>query len=787
MKPMMGFFLLWATAPLLAQSKDNPVDKFRQLEEILPTPNIYRTASGAPGHKYWQQRADYRIEVELDDEKQHLYGKETIVYANNSPDRLKYLWLQLDQNRFRTDSDQFMTGTAPSFREEPGDKYTPDLSKMSFNRMDFLLRRGRFEGGHRIDYVRDAAGEPLPFTVVKTMMRVDLPKSLEPGEKVELSIGWNYPIVDQDRLGGRGGFELFKEDGNYLYEIAQWFPRMVAYTDSTGWQHKQFLGGGEFTLEFGDYEVAITVPADHVVAATGVLQNPAETLTAEQRRRLKKAAKADRPVLIVTPEEAEANEKSRLKTRKTWRFKAENVRDFAFASSRKFIWDAQGVKQENGERVMAMSYYPKEGNPLWERYSTHAIIHTIEQYNRYTFVYPYPVAISVNGPVGGMEYPMICFNGPRPEKDGTYSRRTKYGLISVIIHEIGHNYFPMIVNSDERQWTWMDEGLNTFLQFLSEQAWEEQYPSRRGEPRDIVSFMTSSRQMPIMTNSESLQQFGSNAYAKPATALNILRETVLGRELFDFAFREFAQRWMFKRPMPADFFRTMEDASGVDLDWFWRGWFYSTDHVDIAVVGMTQYQFESGNPDEIQPKLRERNKAEPMTAAEENNQGMPRRVDRYPELLDFYNENDVYAVTPSDRKRFKSFMEGLEDDQREVMGTGLNLYVVDFENIGGLMMPIIIEVAYVDGTKETMVFPAEIWRYNHREVSKLLMVEKEIASIQIDPRQETADADQGNNFFPPRAAPSRFQLFKSRVKKPNLMQKMKDEPKEKAETDGVGQ
>ncbi|MGH9900953.1 MAG: M1 family metallopeptidase, partial [Pyrinomonadaceae bacterium] len=541
-----------------AQSKSSPGDKFRQLEELLPTPNEYRSASGAPGHRYWQQRADYTIDVELDDARQRITGTETVTYHNISPDTLLFLWLQLDQNIFAKDSDDSLTEAAPA-----------DFTKVPYSTIDRLLAQRDFDGGYRITAVRDAKGSPLRHTVVKTMMRIDLPAPLAPGQSFAFSVDWNYNINDAKRIRARTGYEFFPRDGNYIYEIAQWFPRMAAYNDVSGWQHKQFLGSGEFTLEFGNYRVRITAPDDHVVASTGVLQNPQEVLTAAQRARLEQAKTAKSPVLIVTPEEARLNESNKPRGKKTWVFHADNVRDFAFASSRKFIWDAQ-LHNVEGNRVMAMSYYPKEGNPLWERYSTQAIMHTLNVYSRYSFTYPYPVAISVNGPVGGMEYPMICFNGPRPEEDKTYTARTKYGLISVVIHEVGHNYFPMIVNSDERQWTWMDEGLNSFLQFLAEQEWEANYPSRRGEPRNITEYMASESQVPIMTNSESIMQFGNNAYGKPATALNILRETVLGRELFDFAFREYSRRWKFKRPMPADFFRSMEDVAGEDLDWFWR-------------------------------------------------------------------------------------------------------------------------------------------------------------------------------------------------------------------------
>ncbi|MFM7515960.1 MAG: M1 family metallopeptidase, partial [Pirellula sp.] len=564
-------------------------DKFRQLEEILPTPNSYRSASGEPGPDYWQQRVDYTIDVRLDETDNSIHGSETIRYRNQSPHTLRYLWVQLDPNIFAPDSDANRTRSG---RIGFG-------NRASMGELDSILERTqRFDGRCMIESVTDSLGKGLDTFTVDTMMRIDLPEPLLSGQEFSLKIQWSYLINNSKLIGGRTGYEPFEKDGNSIYEIAQWFPRLAAFTDVTGWQHKQYLGQGEFTLEFGDYLVRITAPADHIVAATGELQNPNEVLSEAQRERLEQARTAERPVLIVTPEEAKENEKEKSDQLKTWIFRAEAVRDFAFATSRKFIWDAQGHRV-NDNFVMAMSYYPNEGNPLWSKYSTHAIIHTLNVYSRYTFDYPYPVAISVNGPVGGMEYPMICFNGPRPREDGTYSASTKYDLITVIIHEVGHNYFPMIVNSDERQWSWMDEGLNTFLQYLAEQEWEQDYPSQRGEPELIVPYMQSTNQVPIMTNSDSIMQFGPNAYSKPATALNILRETILGRELFDFAFKEYARRWKFKRPMPADFFRTMEDATARDLDWFWRGWFYTTDHVDIALDKIDMYMVDRRTPDEI--------------------------------------------------------------------------------------------------------------------------------------------------------------------------------------------
>jgi hypothetical protein len=769
-------------APASGQTKDSPkrqrADKFRQLEEDLPTPNGYRTASGAPGREYWQQRADYVIDVELDDEKQRIVGSETVTYRNASPDTLTYLWLQLDQNIFAQGSDAIMADKAPPLDKlpygeaenvlpkRPGDE-KPE-GRILFDALDRLVAREQFDGGMKIAAVRDAKGAALPYKVVKTMMRIDLREPLPPGQAVAFSVDWSYNINDAKRLGGRSGYEFFPKDGNYLYEIAQWFPRMAAYTDVNGWQHKQFLGSGEFTLDFGNYTVRITAPDDHVVGATGVLQNPEQVLTREQRARLEQARAAKAPVLVVTPEEALAAESGKPKGKKTWIFKADNVRDFAFASSRKFIWDAQ-LHDVGGNRVMAMSFYPKEGNPLWGQYSTHAIMHTLNVYSRYTFTYPYPVAISVNGPVGGMEYPMICFNGPRPEEDKTYSARTKYALISVIIHEVGHNYFPMIVNSDERQWTWMDEGLNTFLQFLSEQEWEKGYPSRRGEPREITEYMSSDEQVPVMTNSESLLQFGNNAYAKPATALNVLRETVLGRELFDYAFKEYAQRWKFKRPQPADFFRTMEDASGVDLDWFWRGWFYSTDHTDISIESVRLFRLDTRNPEVEKPAERREQAERPKTLTEQRNEALPKRVDQFPSLRDFYNTYDKFAVTQRNREEYQKYLETLTERERKLLELGMNFYVVDFENVGGLVMPIILQVDYMDGTSEEMRIPAEIWRYDSERVSKLIVTPKEIRSITLDPHLETADVELSNNFFPRRPVKSRFQLYRERDRR-NPMQ-----------------
>ncbi len=760
---LTSLILLAAVLPLpllpaqVRNDKFGQADLFRQLDEILPTANAFRTASGAPGAGYWQQQVDYLIDVRIDDEKQELHGRERITYTNRSPDALRYLWLQLDANLFSPDSDAVLTSPAPS------------LERMSVGMLHSLVAREQFDGGMKVEFVRDGNDAPLRFTIVKTMMRVELPEPLVPGKSFTFQVGWHYRINDAKLIRGRTGYEFFAQDGNYIYEMAQWFPRLCAYTDNRGWQHKQYLGRGEFTLELGNYVVRITVPDDHLVAATGVLLNSTEVLTPQQRARLETARTADKPVFVVTPAEALENQKSPSKGTKTWIFKADRVRDYAFATSRKFIWDAQGHDVE-GNRVMAMSFYPNEAEPLWSKYSTHAIIHTLNVYSRYTFPYPYPIAISVNGPVGGMEYPMICFNGPRPEADGTYSERTKYGLISVVIHEVGHNYFPMIVNSDERQWTWMDEGLNTFLQYLSEQEWEDNYPSRRGEPKLIVPYMRSRTQVPIMTQSDSILQFGNNAYAKPATALNVLRETVLGRELFDYAFKEYARRWRFKRPTPADFFRTMEDASGVDLDWFWRGWFYTTDHVDLSIENLRIYSLDAGDPDQAAKRRRAEKESQPRTLSEERNRDLPKRVDQYPELKDFYDSFDKYQVSDADRAAYQRFLKRLSPRERKLIEQKQYFNVIEIKNVGGLVMPVILEVEYEGGGKEEVRIPAEIWRRNSRETSKLLIRPRPIRSVNLDPRLETADIDRSNNYFPRRPVKSRFKIFKEQKRK-NTMQK----------------
>jgi hypothetical protein len=729
-------------------------NKFRQLGQELPTPNSYRSASGAPGHEYWQQRADYKMDITIDDENQKLYGEETITYHNESPDELKYLWVQMDQNVRAKDS------------------HSHDVSTNSVNDEMSLRQLERmapdFEGGFNVDYVKSSDDSNLKYTVNATMMRIELPEALKSGKKYTFKIKWWYNINNTREIGGRSGYEHFAEDDNNVYVIAQYYPRMCMYNDVYGWQNKQFWGRGEFTLTFGDYEVNITVPSDHLVAASGELQNE-NVLTATQRKRLNEAKNADlQPVTIATYDEAEDRIKEKSTKTKTWKFKAKNVRDFAFASSRRFIWDALGVPMADGRTVMAMSMWTKEGDCLWKKYSTKAVAHTVKWYSHYTFDYPYPVAWSIDGNMG-MEYPMICFNYGRCEDDDTYSQRMKYGHIGVIIHEVGHNWFPMIVNSDERQWTWMDEGLNTFMQYLTEQQWERDYPSRRGPANKIVDYMKGDKERisPIMSNSEYIFQFGNNAYGKPATALNILRETVMGRDLFDYAFKEYANRWKFKHPTPADFFRTMEDASAVDLDWFWRSWFYTTDHVDLALNEVKHFQLDNKDPKAKSAENKERRSEERVNISILRNRETIKTTQNEidPTIDDYYTNYDPLEVDIIDEEEHDKFISSLSEEEKEMLNANKHFYQMTFENIGGIPMPIIVELAYEDGTTEVRRIPAEIWRFDAKTVTKTFVTDKVVVDVALDPYLETADTDTENNEIAPSKEPTRFELYKARERR----------------------
>ena len=768
-----------AAAQGIQQTKGNFQDKFRQLDEVLPTPNVYRNAAGEPGYLYWQQQADYQIKVRLDEDARAITGSQTVTYTNNSPDTLRYLWLQLDQNIFREDSIAQRTRTFSAKPRGSVDGRNADNPKLSLGTLRNHQSYADSNYGYQITRVADASGRDLANTIVGTMMRIDLPTPLVPGGETSFQMSWGYEIIEQDAVGGRSGYEHFPDDeregGNDIFLIAQWFPRLVAYSDYEGWHNKEFLGSGEFTLEFGNYSVEITVPDDHIVSATGELTNPRSVLSATQRSRLQRAKAARRPVYVVTPDEALKNESSDPSGTKTWKFEAVNVRDFAWASSRKFRWDAQGHKQPGAEHnvVMAMSFWPKEGGELWEKYSTAAVIHTMDVYSRFSFDYPYPTAQSVNGPVGGMEYPMITFNGPRTklQDDGsrTYTMAEKRFLIGVVIHEVGHIYFPMTVNSDERQWTWMDEGLNSFLDSVAGYEWDPDMPWTRSIPRDLPFYMISDNQVPIMTQSDSVLRLGPNAYGKPSAALHMLRETILGREKFDFAFREYARRWKHKRPTPSDFFRTMEEASGVDLDWFWHGWFYTTDHVDISLDRVFHLELNTQDPDIDFARLRSDLKGNPAMLGVEANiaSGLKDWIERFSDIRDFYDENDVYTVTNKERNKYKSFLDDLDDWERRVFERAVaedaEYYVLEFSNIGGLVMPIILELEFSDNSTERMYIPAEIWRRNAQHVSKLLVFEKgrELKQVIIDPNWETADADIENNYYPRRIVPSRIEAFKA--------------------------
>jgi hypothetical protein len=698
----------------------------------------------------------------IDDETQKLYGVETITYTNNSPDRLDYLWLQLDQNIYAENSDSKVI----EIEKMENFKSIGDVRKKFFY----------YDGGFKIEYIKSTSGQQMRYAINKTMLRIDLDKPLLPNSSISFQIKWMYNINDRMAVGGRSGYEYFEKDKNYLYTIAQYFPRMCVYNDVTGWQNKQFLGTGEFTLPFGDYEVSITVPADHVVAATGECQNLDALLNTDEKKRLAQARKSDSPVIIVTQAEAELAEKTKSSKTKTWIFKATNVRDFAFASSRKFIWDAQN-QNVGGKNILCMSYYPKEGNPLWERYSTKLVAHTIKTYSKYTVDYPYPVAISVHSKWIGMEYPMICFNGGRPESDGTYSEGEKYGMWGVIIHEVGHNFFPMIINSDERQWSWMDEGLNTFVQYLTEQEWERGYPSRRGPAYLIADYMRGDKKTisPIMTNSESILQFGNNAYGKPATALNILRETIMGHELFDFAFKTYCERWKLKHPTPADLFRTMEDASAVDLDWFWRGWFYGTDNVDISIDEVKYFQLNTQNPTIEKQFNKSKNENKDIFIGDERNKTSITETinEKDTTIDDFYAKRNIYAVDALDKKEYETFLAKIDAKDLELLNSNKHFYEVSFSNIGGLVMPLIMEFTFSDDSKKVIRIPAEIWRKSEEKVSKVFILDKEVISFRLDPFLETADTDLDNNSWPKKVLPSRYQLFKQQETQGNPMQRQK--------------
>ena len=713
-------------------------NKFSQMYDLLATPNMFRTASGAPGPAYYQQQADYKIDIELDDKNSRLSGSEIVTYYNNSPDTLEYLWVQLDQNQAAKKS---QTPLAES------------------QRMDQVLPVGNFankflkeelERGFNIEFVKDAKGNPLSYTINQTMMRINLVSPMKPGEKFSFAIKWWYNINNYRVEGGRSGYELFEKDGNKLYVIAQFYPRMAVYNDVEGWQNMQFWGTGEFTLPFGNFDVNITVPADHIMEATGELTNRSEVFTPEQVKRYELAKKTyDKPVVIVTQAEAEQAEKGFSNKKKTWKFSAKNVRDFGISTSRKFILDAMAVKLSE-KTVMAVSIYPKEANPFWGETATRTVAHTLKSYSAHTFDYPYPKAVSVSAEDQGMEYPMICWNYGRPDENGVTSERIRNGMIGVTIHEVGHNFFPMIVNSDERQWSWMDEGLNTFMQYMAEQEMGTNFPSSRGPASKIVPYMSGDQKFlePIMSNSETIAQFGANAYGKPATGLNILRETIMGRELFDHAFKVYANRWKFKHPTPEDFFRTMEDASAVDLDWFFRGWFYSTDFVDIGVKEVKQYYVSEVATKELRDAVVKRGRF---------GQEKGPFVYLVPGTSEELSAKNKKALAIADVNLLSEYVnKNFTADEKSKLKSPKYFYEVEFNKPGGMLMPIIVELTYEDNTTETFKYPAQIWRKNNDTAKKVYATEKTIKKIQIDPKLETADIDVTNNTWPKEEVKSKF-------------------------------
>jgi Peptidase family M1 domain len=734
-------FLLFAAGATFGQSTSNHGNKFEQLGPILPGASPYRGMDGAPGPDYWQQRCDYDIQCRLDTENNRLHGEETITYFNQSPYSLGYLWLQLDENQHRGELDHHHFNAS-------------SVEETMSQRALYMLEQWKdlTEYGHNIEAVTDENGSPLKYTINQTMMRVDLPAKLKPGETFSFKVKWNYNLVPRTKgPWGRGGYEYFEKDGNTIFTISQWYPRLCVYDDVEGWQNKQFTGRGEFALTFGNFKVAMTVPGDYIVGSTGECQNYDAMLTSAQLKRWKQAQTATEPVEIVTLGEAEKNEQSKKsKKTKTWIYKAENVRDVAWTASRKFVWDAMPHYNADGKHVMCMSYYAKEAYPIYSRYSTKVVAHTLKTYSKYSIPYPYPIAISVEAS-SGMEYPMICFNFGRAEEDGTYTERNKNGAISVITHEVGHNYFPMIINSDERQWSWMDEGINTFVQFLALSEFDDEWNHRRGPARGITDYMSMppNQLEPVMTNSENIIQFGMNAYAKPATALNILRETIMGRELFDYAFKEYCERWAFKHPTPADFFRTMEDASGVDLDWFWRGWFYGIDKVDISLDSIAWHRVDLENDPEKKTvaNINKREKPDDDISKIRNREsGMAFAVEKDPELKDFYSTYRPWETADSVQTNTTyRYDKTLDKQVKDSLYARKNYYELFFHNKGGLVMPIILEWTFEDGTTEVERIAAEIWRKDENSVSKVFVKDKPVESVRLDPWRETADVDETNN------------------------------------------
>ncbi len=645
---------------------------FRVLDQ-WPAPNETRGANGKPGAKYWQQRVDYVIRVGLDTTTHTVTGSERVTYRNNSPDALGYVWFQLDQNIDNPSVSEAMIGATSlpksiSPRAAEFINARLDTKGYSITRVQLVSKNGQ---------KTDAA-----YVLQGTQMKVPLSSPLATGGAQDIEIDWSYVMPESfASRNGRGAREKLKDGWEYL--AAQWFPRAAVYDDVVGWQNDQFYGQGEFYLNFGNYDVSITVPHNHIVQSTGVLHEsgrgpdihaaraPCEGVHLASNRFTSsprtKRTRRPRAQLVQQPF--------------TWRFKAENVRDFAWASSAGFIWDAAGFRYSPTAKPIEMhSLYPREALGVWDSLSTKAIAQTMRTYGRLAFEYPYPKASNIHGIVGGMEYPMIAFCGARPPANANAAvlKSVGYGLVAVTIHEVGHNWFPMIVASDERKWTWMDEGLNSYLEGMASVEFDLSWPKARLPmvAANIVGYMKNTDQVPLMTESDLIHRgFGPNGYTKPASGLFILREQVLGPQFFDAAFREYSAAWMFKHPQPADFFRSMMQASGDNLNWFWRGWFYST-HANDQSLGTV----ESQSADSLGMSARGR----------------------------FYNR-------------------------------------VTLENKGGLVMPAIMEFTFTDGSKERVKLPVSIWRNNEKKFEYGRFSQKELQSVELDPDNVLADINRENN------------------------------------------
>ena len=754
-------FLLVSGSPLLAGSENTD---FEQITHLLPAPSEVRLATGAPGPDYWQQEANYQIKVELDEAESRIQGSETVEYTNHSPHLLHYLWVQLDQNALAQGSKRQRSTQAPDLAPRDGKPV-----EVEYDVFRSLIYSQKFAGGYELKAVTDPAGNPLKYTIVNTNMRIDLESPLRPGESFSFRVVWAFNIQGE-ALSFRHGRRKLKSD-EYVYHIAQWYPRMCAYYDQEGWQVKPYIGQGEFALEFGSFEVEITVPEDYVVAATGELMNTEEVLSATMRNRLTEARSSDRVVEIVTSKDAGEKLKKKAQGKKTWIFKADQVRDFAFGASRAYIWDAMGVEIE-GKTVMAMSVYPEESVPLWKRFSTEAVAQTLRVYSENVYPYPYPVAWSAWGAEGGMEYPMISFQTSRDiDEKGTYPVDHRGYVIGVIIHEVGHNWFPMIINNDERQWMWMDEGLNSFMDRRVDNLMDPvlQKSNLKGVRR-VIDTMAQSDDPIIMVAADNQINRRFQSYSKPALGLHLLRESILGHDLFDFAFKEYARRWAFKRPTPADLFRTMEDASGVDLDWFWRGWFYGNDHVDMAVKLVNLYRLDDASPKTSKALDRAEEEAIPDSPYERFLKESGTRADKHQHLQDWYYSFDPYKATDEEIEEYDEKFEKLEEWQKELLRVSELAYVVSVENVGGMPMPLVLHVEFKNGMSRRLDIPVEIWRYGDKVVKIPFLSDKEVVRIILDQDNAFGDSDLDNNVFPPNIEEGRFKL-KPKKEKPNPMRK----------------